>query len=88
MVFEVRFPSLVFELTCLSPFDFCCLVNSQKVGRRVEHHISRRDRCGQKEGFSLVSAECGDFFKSQTFQYVRNGNRGCSTHHGQTLRTR
>ena len=34
-------------------------MSSQKAGRRVEHHLSKRDRCSQKEGF-LFSAVRGD----------------------------
>ena len=54
-------------MACLSPSIFVVSVKSQKVGRRVVHYLSKRDRCGQK--VSLVSAVRGDFFKPQTFQY-------------------
>ena len=40
------------------------LLYKQKVGRRVEHHLSKRDRCGQKEGFSLLSRMCAVIFSS------------------------
>ena len=33
------------------------------------HHLSKRDRCSQKEGFSLVSAVHDDSSKPKTFQF-------------------
>ena len=58
--------SFEFELACPSPSISLVFVYSQKFGRRVEHHLSKRDRCSQEEGFfslSLVSAVRGDFFQ-------------------------
>ena len=48
----------------LSPSIFVVFVYGQKVGRRVEHHFSKRDRCGQKVGFSLMSRLCAVIFSS------------------------
>ena len=59
MVFEDRFPSFEFELACLSPSIF---VVFQKVGRRVEHHLSKGDRCSQGERFSPLSRLCAVIF--------------------------
>ena len=51
--------SFEFELTCLSPSVSVVFVYSQKVGRSVEHHLAKRDRCGQKEDvFSLLPRLC------------------------------
>ena len=36
-------------MACLSPSIFAVFVKSQKVGRTVAHHVSRRNRGGQKE---------------------------------------
>ena len=42
---------------------------SEKVGKRVAHHLFRkRDCCSQKEGFLSFSAVCSDFFKAMDMQ--------------------
>ena len=69
MVLRLRFPSFECESACLSPSFFvvlCVLSEGWKEG--AGHHLSKRDRCGQKEGCSsLFSTLCGDFFKPWTF---------------------
>ena len=45
-------------MACLSPSVSVVFVYSQKVGRSVEHHLAKRDRCGQKEGFPLLPLLC------------------------------
>ena len=55
---EALFTSYECESAGLSPTILLFNVSSQKVGRRVEHHLWKRDRCSQKEGLLSSHRRC------------------------------
>ena len=59
---------------CLGLSILLFFVYSQKVGRRVEHHLSKRDRCSQKEGLlsCFGCARCFFFFLFQAVPLSRS----------------
>ena len=69
---EALFASLECELACLSPSIFVVLCVYQKVGRRVEHHLSKTRPLQSQGGSSSL-------FRLRVV--IFSGHRGSSTGH-------